>query len=412
MPVIDQPPGQVITDEKALEKLFRENYSRFLADAKKRLGNAAGTAPRVVSKAFHLAWIDRNRFRSMDELEAFLGANIQHGAARELSRLAGLHRIDSIEGAQKAGKHDVAEMSVDEAWDRLHHTLQGGAPEAYKARASAARHEAAEHVAALAVKRNWTPMIAGGAVGIALVLALIFVIKRVGEDRAVANALAAPDARFYETSFGQQVNITLDDGTAVRLGPESKLTIPKRFGLGFRAVKIDGTANFEVTQPAGDKAFEVRSGDAIITALGTVFTVRRYDSDSATILHVRQGTVELRLGEDSRKLTDGMSFAINKNAVMEVPSTEIVDETRTWVDGNVTIAGRTLRYVLPQLKRWYGLDIKVQDTTLLSRKVFMRAAANSPKEAIASVEKSGGLKFTYIGPNMAFEDTAASRRRR
>ena len=46
---------------------------------------------------------------------------------------------------------------------------------------------------------------------------------------------------------------------------------------------------------------------------------------------------------------------------------------------------------------------------LLDRQVFVRAAINSPKEAITSVEQSGGLKFTYIGENMAFQDTTASK---
>src|SRR3954469_24148097 len=92
----DQPYRQLITDEKSLEQLFRANYSKWVDDAKRRLGNdAAAAAPRVVSKAFHLAWQDRKRFRSQEELDAFLGANIQHQAARELSRRASAHRFGS-----------------------------------------------------------------------------------------------------------------------------------------------------------------------------------------------------------------------------------------------------------------------------------------------------------------------------
>jgi ferric-dicitrate binding protein FerR (iron transport regulator) len=104
-----------------------------------------------------------------------------------------------------------------------------------------------------------------------------------------------------------------------------------------------------------------------------------------------------------------MAFAVTGRGDMRVPSAEELDEARTWVDGNVTIVGHTLRHVLPQLKRWYGLDVHVPDTRLLDRKVFVRAAVNSPKEAISSIEESGGLKFTYIGENMAFQDTAAAR---
>lgn len=408
----DQPTGQLITDEKTLERLFREHYSRLVADAKRRLGDAAVAAPRVVSKAFHLAWNDRKRFHSVEELDAFLGANIQHGAARELSRIAGLHRIDAHGAAHKEAKHDVAEMSVDEAWERLQHTLQGGAPEAYRARVSTARHEAAEHVAALGKTRSWKKPIIIGSALFAVTLVAVWYVQKAGESRAVDHALAAVDARAYETGAGQQANVTLDDGTVVRLGPESKLTVPKRFGMpgGYRAVKIDGTANFEVTRPL-QQPFEVRNGGVAIIANGTEFTVRRYRDDARLILHVREGTVDLRVGKETRSVAKGMSFAVDSTGAFSVPSTDQLDEARTWVDGSVTIPGQTLRYVLPQLKRWYGLNVKVQNTLLLDRKVFVRAAMDSPKEAIASVEQSGGLKFTYIGENMAFEDTTPSKAR-
>jgi ferric-dicitrate binding protein FerR (iron transport regulator) len=411
----DQPTGQLLTDQQTLERLFRATYSTWIVDAKRRLGDGSAAAPRVVSKAFHLAWQDRKRFRSQDELDAFLGANIQHGAARELSRIAGLHRMDSRTAGGTAGQkqqHDHAEMTVDEAWERLQHTLEGGAPEAYRERASTARHEAAEHVAALGKERNWGPFILIGVVALAIASAAIWWIGKAGESRAVDRALTAADARTYETSYGQQVNVGLDDGTQVRLGPQSKLTIPRRFGMtgGYRAVKIDGSANFNVTRASTTQPFEVRNGPIAVIARGTEFIVRRYAEDPNLIVHVKDGSVDVRVGEQTpRTVTKGMSVAVSGTGETSVPSAEALDEARTWADGSVTIVGHDLRYVIPQLKRWYGLDIHVPNAELLDRKVFVRAAVNSPKEAIASVEQSGGLKFTYIGENMTFQDTAAAK---
>jgi len=410
----DQPYGQLITDEQTLERLFRANYTKWVADAKRRLGtDAAAAAPRVVSKAFHLAWQDRKRFHSQDELDAFLGANIQHGAARELSRRAGLQRMEAHTAGVSKEHHDHGEMTVDEAWERLHHTLQGGtAPEAQRARASTARHEAAEHMAGLGKERNWKPFILIGVVGLALASAGVWWINKAGESRAVDHALAAGDVRFYETSFGQQLNVGLDDGTQVRLGPESKLTIPKKFGMtgGFRAVKIEGTADFTVTKPL-DRPFDVRSGKTSLVAHGTQFTVRHFKDDSNTVVYVKDGEVDALYGDkkEVRKVEKGNALLIPDDGAPSVPSQEVVDEASAWANGNVTIVGHNLRYVLPQLKRWYGLDIHVENATLLDRTVFVRAAINSPKEAITSVEQSGGLKFTYIGENMAFEDTVASK---
>lgn len=407
----DQPTGQLITDQKVLEQLFRQHYSRLIADAKNRLGDAALAAPRIVSKAFHLAWQDRKRFHSFDELDAFLGAQIHHGATREISRRAGLHRMESHEGlgGHSHAKHETHEMTVDEAWDRLQHTLQGGAPEAYKARASSARHEAAAHVKDLAKKKNWIPAIIIGVVGVVITLAAMWYIDRAGADRIVTNALAAPDARHTEMGTMQIANVELEDSTIATLAPQTRLTVPSRYGRGdLRAVRIEGAASFNVTQQF-DTPFEVRAGDVAITARGTVFTVRKYRDESNVIVHVKEGNVDVRYDDNVRNVPRGMSVLVAGDGAMRVPTPEELQEAINWVDGNVTIAGRTLRYVLPQLKRWYGLDIKVPNAALLDRQVFLSAPANSQREAISSVEQSGGLKFTYIGENMAFEDSAASR---
>jgi ferric-dicitrate binding protein FerR (iron transport regulator) len=407
----DQPTGQLITDQKVLEKLFRQHYARLVADAKGRLGDASLAAPRVVSKAFHLAWQDRKRFHSFDELDAFLGAQIHHGATREISRRAGLHRMESHEGlgGHAQTKHETHEMTVDEAWDRLEHTLQGGAPEAYKARASTARHEAAAHVKDLAKKKNWTPAIVIGVVGLALVLGIMWYVDRAGADRLVTNALAAQDARHTEMGNMQIANVTLEDSTVARLAPQTRLTVPSRYGRNdIRAVRVEGAANFNVVRQF-DTPFEVRVGDVAVIARGTVFTVRKYRDEDNVIVHVKQGNVDVKRGETVRNVAQGMGLVVASDGAMRVPTAEELQEAINWVDGNVTIAGRTLRYVLPQMKRWYGLDIKVPNTALLDRQVFLSAPANSQREAIASVEASGGLRFTYIGENMAFEDTVASR---
>jgi ferric-dicitrate binding protein FerR (iron transport regulator) len=402
----DQPSGQLITDEKSLERLFKANYTKFIADAKNRLGTeAAPSAPRVVSKAFHLAWQDRKRFHSQEELDAFIGAQIHHGATREISRRAGLHRMDHHEGLGGAKtKHEMHEMSVDEAWERLQHTLQGGAPEAYRARASSARHEAAEHVKNLGKERNYTPAIILGVVVLAASLVGIWFVNKAGADRAVTNALAAPDVRNYETSYSQQVNVTLDDGTVARLGPESKLVVPNRFGLGLRSVRIDGSALFEVKQ-AATQPFEVRVGDVAVLAQGTSFVVRRYRDETNAIIVVKDGSVDVKHGETIRSVAKGNSLLVTNTGEMSVPSSDQVAEAAGWSDGTVSISGQTLRYILPQLKRWYGLDVKVPDATLLDRKVFLSAAANSPREALTSVEKSAGVKFSYVGDNLVFSDT-------
>lgn len=400
-----------IHDQPALERQFRSSYERWVADAKGRLGDAGAAAPRVVSKAFHLAWQERKRLTSQEDFDAFIGAQIHHGATREVSRRAGLHRMDHHEGlgGGAKSKHETHDMDVNEAWDRLKHTLEGGAPEAYRARASTARHEAAEHMKELGKERDLRPFYALGALAALVAIGGMIWVRSAGADRAVTSALAAQDVRNYETSYGQRVNITLDDSTVVTVGPQSKLTIPRKFGIGLRAVRIEGTAFFDV-KTIGEQPFEVRAGNAAIITKGTQFTVRKYSmDDSLVIVNVKEGSVDLKWGEAIRNVQGGQTYLVTETGEMRVPSAEDIQEATGWVDGNVTISGRPLRYVIPQMRRWYGLDIKVQDDKLLERTAFLSAPMNSPRAAITSVEQSAGVKFTYVGQNMVFQDTTPSR---
>ena len=400
-----------INDQQALERNFRSSFDRWVADAKGRLGDAGAAAPRVVSKAYHLAWQDRKRLTTQEEFDAFIGAQIHHGATREVSRRAGLHRMDHHEGlgGGSKAKHETHDMDVNEAWDRLQHTLQGGAPEAYRARASTARHEAAEHMKELGKERDLRPFYALGLIALVVAIGGMIWVRKAGADRAVTSALAAQDVRKYETSYGQRVNITLDDSTVVTVGPQSTLIIPRKFGIGLRAVRIEGTAAFDV-KTIGQQPFEVRAGNTAIIAKGTHFTVRKFSmDDSLTIVSVKEGTVDLKYGETIRTLQAGQTYLVTETGEMRVPSAEDIQEATGWVESNVTISGRPLRYVVPQMRRWFGLDIKVTDEKLLERTTFLSAPMNSPRAAITSVEQSAGVKFTYVGQNMVFQDTQPSR---
>ena len=75
----------------------------------------------------------------------------------------------------------------------------------------------------------------------------------------------------------------------------------------------------------------------------------------------------------------------------------------------MAVSGKQLRDALALIKRWYGFEIRVPDLALLDRPVEMKASADSAMQAIAQVEKSAGVKFGYIGPNMVFQDTAAKK---
>src|SRR6185503_5088604 len=95
----------------------------------------------------------------------------------------------------------------------------------------------------------------------------------------------------------------------------------------------------------------------------------------------------------------GKALLVTKTGETREPTPGELQEATTWVDHTLTVSNRQLRQVLPQLKRWYGVDIKVLD-----RPVSLQASLDSPKEAISGVEKSANVKFDYEEKTMVFRD--------
>jgi ferric-dicitrate binding protein FerR (iron transport regulator) len=405
------PPISPLADEAALRRAFDAEYPTLMEAARHRLGDAPQLAPRVVETAFAHAWLHRGALHSQDDLHAYLVDEVQHGAVRALSRRAAAHRFGDVAHHDRHveahpspnGEHAVT-ATPEESWGRIVHTIhvEGHSAEAHKASADMVRHEAAEHVAAIAKGGNWKVPVAIGAAAVVVSLGAFYWLDTKGREEALSRAVSQQDAREVSTGNGQLANVTLDDGTRVRLAADSRVRIPKDFSDELRGVKLDGASSFDV---AADKEgdFQVFARNAVITAKGTSFLVRAY-ADEPVILQVREGAVSVRSGEERREVAAGQGLVVAENGALRAPSGAELEEATAWTDGKLTIVGRPLRSALPQLKRWYSVDIKVPDYKLLDRPVTVRTTTEATKEAIAQVEQSGRLQFAWVGENMTFKD--------
>lgn len=404
----------LLTDETVLRRVFQERYPALAIEAKSQLGEATALTPRVVEGAFVRAWDARDRLETEAQLQAFLVEDVKHGAARALSRRAAAHRFgahgttDSGAAAGGGGgAHAPSGDQIDESrsWSHIASAIHGDAHSstALAQAAEISRHDAAGHMAAVGKGESWRIPVAIGVVALALSVGGVVWLDKMGEDSAVANAVSSPNARTVAAAIGQMAVVPLNDGSRVRLAPESKLSIPQDFGAKMRAVKLDGAATFEVA-PGLPRDLEVRVRNAIVDAKGTKFTAAGYPTDSAAVVRVDEGSVLVRVGKESRSLTAGQSLIVGGDGIPRTPTADEVDEALGWTDGRFTVAHRQLREVLPRLNRWYGLDVKVPDLPLLDRPVTIRASLDSNRAAIREVEKSAGVRFGYEGETKVFRD--------
>ncbi|HTE43857.1 MAG TPA: FecR domain-containing protein [Gemmatimonadaceae bacterium] len=413
-------PGSVtsftpfLTDEQTLKSVFDAEFTSYLESARSKLGDAAAQAPRVVESAFCNAWKQRATLSNADQLRAFLAEEVQHGASRTVSRRAAAHRFGTHGGRDSGGTdvHSAAGGTSDAAgsWARIvqamHDTNTGA--DSHAAAATAGRHEAASHMRVAARKTSWMPLVGIGVVALGLSVGGALYMSRLGEDDAVASAVSTAGLEpIAASSAGQMGSTTLADGTKLRIGPETKITLPEAFPTKIRAVRVDGTAQFEVA--AGQVLpFRVVAKRMHFIATGTKFIISAYPGDSGVMVQVREGTVTVKAGKKSAVVAANQSLYVDNNGMKE-PSADQIASAFGWVDGQVATSHRQLRYVVTQLTRWFNLDVKVPDLPLLDRDASFAVSLDSSKQAIAQVEKSANVKFSFEGDSRVFRDAGAKK---
>jgi transmembrane sensor len=197
----------------------------------------------------------------------------------------------------------------------------------------------------------------------ASVVAVVAIVHRTpgGSSARVA-------ARTYSTPVGKRDSVTLADGSRVVLGPDSHLTVASDFGTRSREVELRGDAYFDVQHNA-TRPFAVRVASAVIEDLGTTFTVESDDGDTTRVA-VLSGTVRLRASNGTPTsgvvLDAGDRGAIDLGGHASVMRHAVRSEDTAWTTGQVVFRDASLARVAGEIRRWYGVQIRVTDSSLLN----------------------------------------------
>jgi ferric-dicitrate binding protein FerR (iron transport regulator) len=383
-------------DEGALDQVFHDFYPALLQEARPLLDDA-GAAARVVEHSFVDAWRARDRFETPEALETFLHESVRDGAARERKRLASIHRFEEREHITPNSIHrNGREPTADEAWRKVTDTLHAphvGAEELAHMKHDMSRHHAAAHVAQIGKPRSVVGLVIGGVAILAVAAAGFWYLNEMSQSAELSKALARPETRILDTKPGQRGNVTLDDRTVVSLGADSRLFVPPGFPAEIRGVKIEGTGLF--SPPTQERAFQLRVREATVTTTGTVFAARSYVGEPLAIVVVREGSVSIEGRDDVFSLSAGEAVGVDSlGGLHEVDASQVKD-AMGWLDGRLRMTDRTLGDVIPEVRKWYAIDLRVNDPRLLERKVTIDASLESSREVIAALETAGGLKFGY-----------------
>lgn len=176
----------------------------------------------------------------------------------------------------------------------------------------------------------------------------------------------APKLVVHETLPGQKSTITIPDGTSVQLNAESMLSYAENFGTdaSTREVKLEGEAFFNVKKDSL-KPFIVHARTLKTTVLGTSFNVKSYANESEAQVVVATGQVSVEnavAGIGNRIIlapNEMVSYDTGEQTMIKQSGD--FSDLLAWKDGRLIFDNVTIKEAIPELERWYGVEIILQN---------------------------------------------------
>jgi ferric-dicitrate binding protein FerR (iron transport regulator) len=180
----------------------------------------------------------------------------------------------------------------------------------------------------------------------------------VNNDEAVAgiNTLTVP--------IGLDYKISLADGSEVWLNSATRLDFPLAFPGNTREITVNGEAYLKVAKNAA-KPFIVHLPHSTVQVLGTEFNVNTYDSGLVKVALV-EGSVNMQAPTGASKLAPGRQ-AIYRSGQSISQETFDARSVLSWRKGLFYFSDASLKEISKVLPRWYGIQVTIDDPTILSR---------------------------------------------
>lgn len=221
----------------------------------------------------------------------------------------------------------------------------------------------------------------------------------------VLHLVTATSGEIHETQTGEIQTIALEDGSQVNLNSRSGLEV--RIDAKRRTIRMrDGEAVFQVA--SDDRPFIVKTDLAILSAVGTVFSVAAR-SDAVTV-SVIEGFVSVSSGRVGTALTEydsdllvrfsdeiallgaGQRLELTRESQrFETISSSRISDDLSWRDGEIVFNETPLVTALVEMRRHIGSRVFIGDPRLNNLRVSGRFPTDSPDEFLARLANDFGV---------------------
>ena len=256
-------------------------------------------------------------------------------------------------------------------------------------------------------QRGWR-LVSFAAAAAIFIAATAVLVQRNNRPSEITQTAALREIR---TVPGQRAILTLTDGSRVVLGPASILRYDTaHFATTTRELQLTGQAHFTVAHIGGKApAFLVRTEKGTIQDIGTAFNVRSIGGARGQLeVVVTDGSVLLA----GRKLGRGDLATVDNAGGLQVRHDVSIERYTSWTEGRLVFDDTPLSEMIPELDRWYDLDITLADRSLSDRRFVGTLREGAASSALALLALSLDLQVTRAGRAVTLSPKPSDRSRR
>lgn len=242
----------------------------------------------------------------------------------------------------------------------------------------------------------------------AAALAACFCLVILSAVMAIANPFGGrPETgkAVYASAIGEQKELTLGDGSSVRLNTGSAVEVD--FSPAERSVRLlEGEAWFDVAHNP-ERPFVVYAGDGAVRAVGTSFAVRKRDgvvdvtvtSGRVVLSTIRRETDEENSSPFPLATLDAgheASFGEQVESVERLEPAEI-QRKLSWREGFLRFDGEPLDDVVKEISRYTTVNIVIDDEALRDIRVGGYFQTGDIDTMLDVLERSFGVAYAWEG---------------
>ncbi|MDE6872190.1 MAG: FecR domain-containing protein [Bacteroidales bacterium] len=197
-------------------------------------------------------------------------------------------------------------------------------------------------------------------------------------------------------SIGQQMLITLPDGTSVQLNSGSSLQYPQAFSSGTRTVRLTGEAMFDVTGDP-ERPFIVETFASDIQVLGTKFNVvadQQHNIFSATLLKGKVKVTSRINPQETLTMLPNDVVTLVGDRLQKTQTDDLTD--LCWTKGNIHIRKMPFDEMMAVFERSFNVKIIIErdilpEINVLSGQVRISDGVENALHTLQQVSD-----FTYV----------------